>query len=381
MPTATATDHTETARRALEEVCSGRDLDGIPRDYHPDFVDHVNRFTYRGHAGARQSVAVYQALFPDLRFDVEDQVTEGEKVASRWALRGTHRGRKVELRGIVISRFEDGRIIEDWAASDTLELLRQLGLRRTLQLAVEHRKLIFNPEGSASGPGPLRRAVDRVSCRFRKECPMPPSETERVRDIQDKHAGGYDRQMNFFDRVLFAGGREWACSQAEGETLEIAVGTGRNLSHYPPGVKLTAIEFSPEMLAIARRRATDLGSQVELRQGDAQELEFADESFDTVVITLALCTIPDDRKAVREARRVLRPGGRLILLEHVRSPVLPVRAIQRVIEPLAIRFEADHLTREPLDYLSDEGFEVESSERSRLGIVERIVARRPVEAG
>jgi ubiquinone/menaquinone biosynthesis C-methylase UbiE/predicted ester cyclase len=380
MPTATATDHTETARRALEEVCSGRDLDGIPRDYHPDFVDHVNRFTYRGHAGARQSVAVYQALFPDLRFDVEDQVTEGEKVASRWTLRGTHRGRKVELRGIVISRFEDGRIIEDWAASDTLELLRQLGLRRTLQLAVEHRKLIFNPEGSASGPGPLRRSVDRITCRFRKECPMPPSETERVRDIQDKHAGGYDRQMNFFDWVLFAGGREWACSQADGETLEIAVGTGRNLPHYPPGVKLTAIEFSPEMLAIARERAADLDRQVELREGDAQELGFADESFDTVVITLALCTIPDDRKAVREARRVLRPGGRLILLEHVRSPVLPVRAIQRAIEPLAIRFEADHLTREPLDHLSDERFEVESSERSRLGIVERIVARRPVEA-
>jgi ubiquinone/menaquinone biosynthesis C-methylase UbiE len=209
---------------------------------------------------------------------------------------------------------------------------------------------------------------------------MPPSETERVREIQDKHAGGYDRQMNFFDRVLFAGGREWACTQAGGKVLEIAVGTGRNLGHYPSGVKLTAIEFSPEMLAIARERAAAIGREVDLREADAQALEFADESFDTVVITLALCTIPDDRKAVREARRVLRPGGRLILLEHVRSPVLPVRAIQRAIEPLAIRFEADHLTREPLDYLAEEGFEVESSERSRLGIVERIIARKPVEA-
>src|SRR5262245_13073722 len=150
MPTATANEHSETARRALEEVCSGRDLDGIPRDYHPDFVDHVNRFTYRGHSGARQSVALYLALFPDLRFEVDDQVSEGEKVASRWTLRGSHKGREVQLRGIVISRFEDGRIIEDWAASDTLELARQLGLRRTLQLAAAHRKLLFGPEDSAS---------------------------------------------------------------------------------------------------------------------------------------------------------------------------------------------------------------------------------------
>jgi predicted ester cyclase len=150
MGTATAAEQTETARRALEQVCSGRDLDGIPRDYHPDFVDHVNRFTYRGHDGARQSVALYLTLFPDLSFEVNDQVTEGDKVASRWTLRGTHKGRQVELRGIVISRFDDGRIIEDWAASDTLELVRQLGLRRTLGLAVKHRKLIFNSEGTGS---------------------------------------------------------------------------------------------------------------------------------------------------------------------------------------------------------------------------------------
>jgi predicted ester cyclase len=143
MPTTAATDQTETARHALEEVCSGRNLDGIPSDYHPDFVDHVNRFIYRGHDGARQSVALYLALFPDLSFTVDDQVTEGDKVASRWTLRGTHRGREVELRGIVISRFEDGRIIEDWAASDTMELVRQLGLRRTIALAIKHRKLVF----------------------------------------------------------------------------------------------------------------------------------------------------------------------------------------------------------------------------------------------
>jgi ubiquinone/menaquinone biosynthesis C-methylase UbiE len=207
--------------------------------------------------------------------------------------------------------------------------------------------------------------------------PTAVAETERVREIQDKHAGGYDRQMRFFDRVLFAGGREWACSHAQGDVLEIAVGTGRNLAFYPPGVKLTAIEFSPEMLAIARKRAEEIASQVDLREGDAQALEFENGSFDTVVLTLALCTIPDDRKAVTEVRRVLRPGGRFILMEHVRSPVLPVRAVQRLLDPVAARFEADHLMREPLDYLAEVGFEIESVERSKWGIVERVVARKP----
>jgi predicted ester cyclase len=149
MPTASpVNEQTETARFALEEVCSGRDLGGIARVYHPDFVDHVNRLTYHGHDGARQSIALYLALFPDLRFEVAEQVSEGDKVASRWTLRGTHRGRSVELRGIVISRFKDGRIVEDWAASDTVELVRQLGVWRTLRLLVEHRKLIFAPAES-----------------------------------------------------------------------------------------------------------------------------------------------------------------------------------------------------------------------------------------
>ena len=129
--------------------------------------------------------------------------------------------------------------------------------------------------------------------------PAVREETERVRAVQDKSAPRYDRQMNFFDRVLFADGREWACSQAHGEVLEVAVGSGRNLPHYPPGTSLTGIELSEEMLAIARRRAAELGIEADLRHGDAQALGFPDDAFDTVVITLALCTIPDDRGAVR----------------------------------------------------------------------------------
>jgi ubiquinone/menaquinone biosynthesis C-methylase UbiE len=207
--------------------------------------------------------------------------------------------------------------------------------------------------------------------------PQLTTESDRIRRIYDQEAPKYDRQMRFYDRALFAGGREWVCSQAQGDALEIAVGTGRNLRHYPEGVTLTGIEFSPAMLEIARETAADLSLTIDLRVGDAQALGFPDESFDTVVCTLALCTIPDDRAAVSEAKRVLRPGGRFLLLEHVRSPNAAVRLGQRLLDPLTVRFGGDHLLREPLDHLRAEGFEVQQQVRSKLGFVERIAAQKP----
>jgi ubiquinone/menaquinone biosynthesis C-methylase UbiE len=200
---------------------------------------------------------------------------------------------------------------------------------------------------------------------------------ELVRKHYDHIAPKYDRQTRFYDFVLFAGGREWVCSQATGDVLEIAVGTGLNLGHYPADARVTGIDLSAAMLEIARRRAAELGRDVDLRSGDAQALDFPDESFETVTCTIALCTIPDDRAAVAEAMRVLRPGGRLLLFEHVRSPLLPIRLGQRALEPLFLRFEQDHLLREPLEHVRSVGFQVERLERHRLGIVERLAARKP----
>jgi ubiquinone/menaquinone biosynthesis C-methylase UbiE len=200
---------------------------------------------------------------------------------------------------------------------------------------------------------------------------------DAVRRHYDKTAPRYNRQISFFERVLFGGGRQWVCSQADGDVLELAVGTGRNLRYYAPTVRLTGIELSPGMLELARREAAAVRPDADLREGNAEALEFADESFDTVACTLALCTIPDDRKAVAEAMRVLRPGGRLVLLEHVRSPLLPIRLGERLLEPLFLRLEHDHLTREPLDHVRAAGFHVERLERSKLGIVERLLARKP----
>ena len=129
---------TGLARDALERVCSGSDPAAAVGIYSADFHDHVNAREYRGHDGIRQSLGVYQLVFSDgdLRIRVEDQVTEGDRVASRWVAEGHNRGRPIRIGGIVISRIENGEIVEDWAASDNLDLIRQLGPRRTLLLGV-----------------------------------------------------------------------------------------------------------------------------------------------------------------------------------------------------------------------------------------------------
>lgn len=206
---------------------------------------------------------------------------------------------------------------------------------------------------------------------------VPRNDTERVRQQYDRTAGRYDELIGFAERMLFGGGREWVCSRAHGEVLEIAAGTGRNLPFYGDDVGLTAIELSPAMLEISRRRAETLGREADLRLGDAQELPFPDARFDAVVCTLGLCTIPLPGMAVREAARVLKPGGRLLLLEHVRSPLLPVRVLQTLLNPITVLTESDHLLREPLPHVREAGLVVEALERSKWGVVEKLDARKP----
>lgn len=125
-------ENRDVVRTAIEQVCARGDMQLAPSCYAEEFVDHVGRLEFRGLEGVKRSTFLYRALIDDLAFEVLDEVVEGDRVATRFALTGANRGRRVRLEGITFSRLRDGRIVEDWSAFDALELLRQLGLRRTL---------------------------------------------------------------------------------------------------------------------------------------------------------------------------------------------------------------------------------------------------------
>jgi predicted ester cyclase len=129
-------DDAATARGALENVCSGTQLDKVARYYGAGFVDHVNGAELRGHAGVRESVARYRRMLSSMTVTVEDQVIQNERIASRFTVRGTVLGRPVAIMGITISRLEGGVIQEDWSVTDTLSLLRQIGWWRLLWLGL-----------------------------------------------------------------------------------------------------------------------------------------------------------------------------------------------------------------------------------------------------
>jgi ubiquinone/menaquinone biosynthesis C-methylase UbiE len=199
---------------------------------------------------------------------------------------------------------------------------------------------------------------------------------DRWRRYWDKHSASYDKQMGFFDRHLFGDSRAWVCSQATGHTLEVGIGTGLNLPFYGEQVQLTGIDFSPAMLALARQRAAQLGREADLREADALALPFPDASFDTAVCTFSLCAIADDRQAVIEMTRVLRPGGLLLLADHIAGSARLTRAVQRLLEAVTVPLQGEHFLRRPLDQVKALGFTVERRERFTLGLVERIAARR-----
>ena len=203
------------------------------------------------------------------------------------------------------------------------------------------------------------------------------SPAARQKRVWDKSAPGYDKQIAFFEKVQFGGGREWLGERARGRVLEVAIGTGRDLPYYPAKVTVTGIELSPVMLAMAGRRATDLGREVQLQEGDAEHLPYDDASFDTAVCALALCTIPDPAAAISEMKRVLVPGGRLLLLDHVGSSWPPIYAGQWLLERITIPAAGEHFTRRQRPLVLAAGFQIVETERLKAGTVERIHAVKP----
>jgi len=137
------------AKGALERVCSGAGLDPASRYYSPAFLDHVNDAEFRGLAGTEQSVELYKAVLSDLKVEVQEQLVDGDRVTSRFVVSGTSYGRRVRFNGITISRFEGGLIVEDWSVTDTLGMLRQLGLWRSIWIGVRNRRTLVAASGAA----------------------------------------------------------------------------------------------------------------------------------------------------------------------------------------------------------------------------------------
>lgn len=199
----------------------------------------------------------------------------------------------------------------------------------------------------------------------------------KARRVWDRAAPTYDDKMAFFERLFIADGREWIGSRARGRVLEVAIGTGLDLAHYPADATITGVDLSAAMMRGAKERAGKLGRDVQLVVGDAQELPFDDSRFDTVVCALGLCSFPDPAQAVGEMSRVLVPGGRLLLLDHIRSSWPPVVAAQWLVERATIPLASEHFTRRQLSVVIAAGFEVVETERTKAGTIERILARKP----
>ena len=161
------------------------------------------------------------------------------------------------------------------------------------------------------------------------------------------------------ERWTLGGSRQWICSRATGSVLEVAIGSGLNLAHYPDHVGLTAVDCDWQMLSMARG-GVDVVRRVSLLQADAARLPFASASFDSVVCTLAMCEFRDRSAVLAEMYRILRPGGRLLLLDHAqwRWP----------------------LHGRPATLAVDIGFVPHRRERLRFGLIERLDARKPLEA-
>jgi ubiquinone/menaquinone biosynthesis C-methylase UbiE len=173
----------------------------------------------------------------------------------------------------------------------------------------------------------------------------------------------YDAHAAPLEKILGAARiRHQLLSLARGPTLEINSGTGFNFEHYPPGIQLTAEEADPGMRAIGTRRARQ-HLNIEVGSADAQSLPHADESFETVVATFTLCSADDPVAVLREAYRVLKPGGRMLLLEHVyKDTVLAGPLLQLANLGWKQVSGGCQLTRHPESWPGQVRFEVEKHE-------------------
>jgi len=192
----------------------------------------------------------------------------------------------------------------------------------------------------------------------------------------------YDRLARFYDfleapmeRLRFAGWRTKLRGRVMGErALEVGVGTGKNFLHYPRNVKMTAIDISPHMLVRARKKASDLGLEVDLREMDVQHLRFPDHAFDTIFATFVFCSVPDPILGLQELKRVCKPDGRLLLLEHMRPGNAFLGFLFDMFNPMVVRRRGANINRRTMDNIRRAGWRIQVEEHRSSDMVRWIEA-------
>jgi ubiquinone/menaquinone biosynthesis C-methylase UbiE len=196
-----------------------------------------------------------------------------------------------------------------------------------------------------------------------------------TRKRYDRLAFWYDFLEAPMERIRFASWRPRILNRIRGDRiLEVGVGTGNNLPYYPKGLRVDAIDISPRMLERAQKRASGLKISVMFQEMDAQELAFPDHVFDTIFATFVFCSVPDPINGLRELRRVCKPGGELLLMEHMRpgNPVLGF--IFDRLNPVVVRMMGANINRRTLDNIRRAGWQIQSEERLLSDIVRLIEA-------
>lgn len=202
--------------------------------------------------------------------------------------------------------------------------------------------------------------------------------TTRTQARYDRLAWVYDRMESGAERRKVQHWRSLLWSRVCGRhVLELGVGTGKNIPHYPTGLDITAIDLSPKMLERARQRAVESGVGVQFMTADAQALPFNDDSFDAVVATFVFCSVPDPVLGLHEAHRVLKPEGQLLLLEHMLSANRLLRPLMHAANPLVVRLMGANINRETVHNVERAGFQVWQIDNLMSDMVKLIEARTP----
>lgn len=190
-------------------------------------------------------------------------------------------------------------------------------------------------------------------------------------------AQGYDRAMYPIERTSLSKLRRWLTAEARGNVLEIGAGTGANLGLYRSGTTVTATDLEPGRLGAAAEKARQNGREraTILACADAQDLPFPDRAFDTVVGTLVFCSIQQPELALAEIRRVLKPDGRLLLLEHVRGQTPFTRRLTDWLHPVWFAIQGScHLNRETASTVTANGFQLDHTSTHGRGLLQMIIA-------